>query len=169
MKSWKTRENYVLRSFIMCSVHVTWLHHVKVVLTYGIQGRNSRSIQILKGEPHVEGHFQRRRSWQSNLVNLWTTEVAVSGVSHPSINIRFLICYWESELIWRWRHWHYYNITWLNYSLPSFVLYDNKFKTLLGNSEEKRPLGRTRRRWDDTFKTNLKEIRSGSVDWIHLV
>jgi hypothetical protein len=49
------------------------------------------------------------------------------------------------------------------------VLYDNKFKTLLGNSEEKRPLGRTRRRWDDTFKTNLKEIRSGSVDWIHLV
>jgi hypothetical protein len=44
----------------------------------------------------------------------------------------------------------------------------NKFKVLLGNSEEKRPLRRTKCRWDDTFKMNVKEVRSGSVDWIHL-
>jgi hypothetical protein len=28
----------------------------------------------------------------------------------------------------------------------------NKLKILLGNYEEKRPFGRTKRRWDDTFK-----------------
>ena len=39
---------------------------------------------------------------------------------------------------------------------------------LRGNSEEKRPLGRTKRRWADTFKMNIKEVRSGSVDWIHV-
>jgi len=45
----------------------------------------------------------------------------------------------------------------------------NNFKILLGNPEEKRPLGRTKRRRDDTFKMNVKEVRSGSVDWIRVV
>jgi hypothetical protein len=44
----------------------------------------------------------------------------------------------------------------------------NKFKILLGNSEEKRPPGRTKRRWDDAFKMNVKEVRSGSVEWIYV-
>jgi hypothetical protein len=44
----------------------------------------------------------------------------------------------------------------------------NKFKILLGNSEEKRPLGRTKRRRDDTFKMDVKEVRSGNVDWIRV-
>jgi len=44
----------------------------------------------------------------------------------------------------------------------------NKFKILLGNSDEKRPLERTKRSWDDTFKMNVKEVRSGSVDWIRV-
>ena len=44
----------------------------------------------------------------------------------------------------------------------------NKFKILVGNSEEKRPLGRNKRRWDDTIEMNVKEVNSGSVDWIHV-
>jgi hypothetical protein len=39
----------------------------------------------------------------------------------------------------------------------------DKFKILLGNSEEKRPLGRTKRRGGDTFKMNVKAVRSGNV------
>jgi len=35
-------------------------------------------------------------------------------------------------------------------------------------SEEKRPLGRTRRRWDD-IRMYLREIRWEDVDWILLV
>jgi len=31
----------------------------------------------------------------------------------------------------------------------------NNFKILMENSEEKRPLGRTKRRRDDTFKMNV--------------
>jgi hypothetical protein len=36
------------------------------------------------------------------------------------------------------------------------------------NPEEKRRLGRPRRRWEDGIKMDLREIGSGSVDWIQL-
>jgi hypothetical protein len=31
----------------------------------------------------------------------------------------------------------------------------------------RRPLGRTRRRWEDNIKMDLREIGFGDVDWIH--
>jgi hypothetical protein len=34
--------------------------------------------------------------------------------------------------------------------------------------ERKRPLGRPRRRWEDTIKVDLREIRWSSMDWIDL-
>jgi hypothetical protein len=43
----------------------------------------------------------------------------------------------------------------------------NAYKTLFGNPEGKRPLGRPRRRWND-IKTNLREIGLEGEDWIHL-
>jgi hypothetical protein len=39
----------------------------------------------------------------------------------------------------------------------------------VGKLEEKRPLGRPRRRWVDNIKMELKEIGWGSMDWIDLV
>jgi hypothetical protein len=39
---------------------------------------------------------------------------------------------------------------------------------LVGKPEEKGPLGRPRRRWVDNIKTDLREIRWGSMDWIDL-
>jgi hypothetical protein len=44
----------------------------------------------------------------------------------------------------------------------------NAYKILLRKSKEKRPLGRTRYRWEDTIKMDLKEIRCNDLDWIHL-
>jgi hypothetical protein len=38
----------------------------------------------------------------------------------------------------------------------------------VGKPEGKSPLGRLRRRWVDNIKINLREIRSGGVDWIDL-
>jgi hypothetical protein len=35
-------------------------------------------------------------------------------------------------------------------------------------SEGKRPLGRSRRRWEDNIKMDRREIRWGGMDWIHL-
>jgi hypothetical protein len=35
-------------------------------------------------------------------------------------------------------------------------------------NEEKRPLGRPRRRWDDTIKMDLQEAECGGMDWIEL-
>ena len=33
----------------------------------------------------------------------------------------------------------------------------------------KRPLGRTRRRWEDNIKVDVQEVRCGGIDWMELV
>jgi hypothetical protein len=42
------------------------------------------------------------------------------------------------------------------------------YNILVGRSEERRPLGRPRRRWEDNIKIDLREIGFGDVHWIHL-
>jgi hypothetical protein len=42
------------------------------------------------------------------------------------------------------------------------------YKILVGKPEEKRPLGRPRRRWVDNIKPDLREIAWGDMDWIDL-
>ena len=39
---------------------------------------------------------------------------------------------------------------------------------LVGKPEGKRPLGRTKRRWEDNIKMDLQEVGCGGVDWIEL-
>jgi hypothetical protein len=39
---------------------------------------------------------------------------------------------------------------------------------LVGRPEGRRPLRRHRRRWEDNIKMDLREIRFGDVDWIHV-
>jgi hypothetical protein len=38
----------------------------------------------------------------------------------------------------------------------------------VGKPEGKIPLGRPRRRWEDSSKKDLREIGWGGMDWIHL-
>jgi hypothetical protein len=42
------------------------------------------------------------------------------------------------------------------------------YRALVGMSEEKRPLGRPRRRWEDNIKTGLREIGIDGANWIRL-
>jgi hypothetical protein len=42
----------------------------------------------------------------------------------------------------------------------------NAYKILLGKPEGKRPLRRSRLRWVDNIKMNLREIGWGDKDWI---
>jgi hypothetical protein len=42
------------------------------------------------------------------------------------------------------------------------------YKVLVGKLEEKRPLGRPRRRWEVGIRMELREIGLGGVDWIRL-
>jgi hypothetical protein len=44
----------------------------------------------------------------------------------------------------------------------------NAHRILVGKSEGKRPLGRTRRRWVDNIKIDLREIGWEGMDWIEL-
>ena len=39
---------------------------------------------------------------------------------------------------------------------------------LVGKPEEKRPLGRPRRRWENNIKMDLQEVGCEGVDWIKL-
>jgi hypothetical protein len=42
------------------------------------------------------------------------------------------------------------------------------YRGLVGRHEGKRPLGRPRRRWEDDFKIDLREIRIYGANWIRL-
>jgi len=42
------------------------------------------------------------------------------------------------------------------------------YKVLVGKPEGKRPLGRTRRRWEDDIKMDLQELGCRVMDWIEL-
>jgi hypothetical protein len=44
----------------------------------------------------------------------------------------------------------------------------NVFRILVGKPEGKRPLGRSRRRWVDNIKMDLREIGWDGMDWIDL-
>jgi hypothetical protein len=39
-------------------------------------------------------------------------------------------------------------------------------RVLVRKPEDKRPLGRRRRRWDDNIKIGLQEVGCGGMDWI---
>jgi len=42
------------------------------------------------------------------------------------------------------------------------------YRVLVGKTEGKRPLGRSRRRWEDNIKMDLQEGEYGGMDWIEL-
>ena len=42
------------------------------------------------------------------------------------------------------------------------------YKVLVGKPEGKRPLGRPRRRWEDTIKMDHQEVGRGCEDWMEL-
>ena len=42
------------------------------------------------------------------------------------------------------------------------------YRVLVGKPEGKRPLGRLRRRWENTINTVLQEVGCGGLDWIEL-
>jgi hypothetical protein len=42
----------------------------------------------------------------------------------------------------------------------------NACRLLVGKPEDKRPLGRPRRRWVNNIRRDLGEMRWGGVDWI---
>jgi hypothetical protein len=44
----------------------------------------------------------------------------------------------------------------------------NAYRILMGKPEGKRPLGRSRRRWEDNIKMDRREIGWDKVNWIDM-
>ena len=42
------------------------------------------------------------------------------------------------------------------------------YRDLVGKLEGKRPLGRTRLKWEDNIRTDRQEVGCGGMDWIEL-
>jgi hypothetical protein len=49
-----------------------------------------------------------------------------------------------------------------------FIYVKNAYRILVRRPERKRPLGKTRRRWEVTIKTDLREIGWGGMDGLDL-
>jgi hypothetical protein len=45
----------------------------------------------------------------------------------------------------------------------------NAYRIFVGKSDDKRPLGILKCRWEDNIKIDFREIRYEGVDWIHVV
>ena len=43
------------------------------------------------------------------------------------------------------------------------------YSFLMGKPDGKRPLGRSRHRWEDNIKMDLQEVGCGGMDWIGVV
>ena len=43
------------------------------------------------------------------------------------------------------------------------------YRVLVGKPEGRRPLGRSRRRWEDDMKMTLQAVGCGVMDWIELI
>jgi len=44
----------------------------------------------------------------------------------------------------------------------------NVYKILVGRHEGKRTFGRSRYRWEDNIRMNVREIQWEGMDWMHL-
>jgi hypothetical protein len=86
----------------------------------------------------------------------------------------------EEEVTGRWRKLHneeFHNFYSSIMTIKSRKCYvwrtwktrEGEYKMLVRNPEGKRPLERTRLRWEDNIQIDHKEIRYKDVDWIHLV
>jgi hypothetical protein len=42
------------------------------------------------------------------------------------------------------------------------------YRALVGKPEGRKPLGRSKRRWEDNVKMDLQEVGRGGIDWIDL-
>jgi len=42
------------------------------------------------------------------------------------------------------------------------------YRVLVGKPEGKRPLGRSRHRWEDNIKMDLQAVEYGGMDWVEL-
>jgi len=42
------------------------------------------------------------------------------------------------------------------------------YRVLVGKHDGKKPLGRSRRRWDDNIKMDIQEVGYGGTDWIEM-
>ena len=42
------------------------------------------------------------------------------------------------------------------------------YRVLVGKSEERKPLGRPRRSWEDNIKMDLRDVELGVTEWIDL-
>ena len=42
------------------------------------------------------------------------------------------------------------------------------YRVVMVKTEEKKPFGRPRHRWEDNIKMDLQEVRCGGMDWIEL-
>ena len=88
----------------------------------------------------------------------------------------------RDEVTGQWRKLHNEELSDL-YSLPNIVrvvksrrmgwscmwrVWGGVHRVLVGKPEEKRPLGRPRRRWEDNIKMDLQEVGRGWEDWVVL-
>ena len=88
----------------------------------------------------------------------------VTGVRRKLHNEELNVLYSSSNIVWVIKS---RRIRWAGH-VASMWERRGVYGVLVGNREGKRPLGRTRGRWEDNMKTDLQEVDSRDMDCIEL-
>ena len=59
-------------------------------------------------------------------------------------------------------------LAWIGTERSTYGREERRMQGFGGEPEGKRPLGRTRRRWEDNSKMDLQDVVCGGMDWIEL-
>jgi hypothetical protein len=72
-------------------------------------------------------------------------------------------------LKWIFKKWDKETMTGLRWLMWHFGGQERAYRVLVGRPEGKRPIERSRRKWEDNIKMDLQEVGWGDNDWIALV
>ncbi|KAJ4448041.1 hypothetical protein ANN_10053 [Periplaneta americana] len=143
--------------------HDTTVHDVIRLLIPALYKNQSDSLMA------ADGDFHHLCKLMAPVRHRWSINVVIGGIRNTVMPSD---C--SPEVTDEWRKLHNAELHAL-YSSPDIIRNvarmgesRNAYRELVGRPEDKKPLGRPRRKWEDNIKMDLREVGYDERDWINL-